>query len=50
MARPRKTKEALLKEYAVIVGEILKGSSYRSIAKTYGIGLSTVMRIKKKLL
>lgn len=40
----------MLKEYQVIIAEILKGTSFRSIAKTYGIGLSTVVRVKKKLL
>ena len=50
MGRPRKTKDQLLKEYATVIEEILKATPYRTIARTYGIGLSTLVRLKKKLL
>ena len=50
MGRPRTTKDQLLKEYATVIEEILKATPYRTIARTYGIGLSTVVRLKKKLL
>ena len=49
MARPRKTKDQLLKEYATVIEEIFKGTPYRTIARTYGIGLSTVVRLNKKI-
>lgn len=49
MGRPRKTKDQLLKEYATVIEEIFKGTPYRTIARTYGIGLSTLVRLNKKI-
>ena len=49
MARPRKTKDQLLKEYATVIEEIFKGTPYRTIGRTYGIGLSTLVRLNKKI-
>ena len=50
MGRPRKTKDQLLKEYATVIEEIFKGTPYRTIARIYGIGLSAVVRLNKKML
>lgn len=49
MARPRKTTAQYYKEYGEVIAELKKGSSYRAIARTYGVGISTVQRIYKKL-
>lgn len=45
MARPKKTREQYLKEYAVIIAEIYSGTPYRKIAEEYGVGVSTVQRL-----
>lgn len=39
----------MLKEYGEIIEELKKGTSYRTIARIYRVGVSTVTRIKKKL-
>ena len=49
MARPRKTKDQLLKEYATEIEEIFKGTPYRTMARDDGIGLSTLVRLNKKI-
>lgn len=45
MARPRKTREQYLKEYASVIAEIHSGTPYRRIAEEYGVGVSTVQRL-----
>lgn len=45
MARPKKTREQYLKEYAAIIVEIHSGTPYRKIAEEYGVGVSTVQRL-----
>ena len=45
MARPHKTREQYLKEYASVIAEIYSGAPYRRIAEEYGVGVSTVQRL-----
>lgn len=45
MARPKKTREQYLKEYARVIAEIHSGTPYRRIAEEYGVGVSTVQRL-----
>ena len=49
MARPRKTRAQYYKEYGEIIEELKKGTPYRTIARIYGVGISTVQRICKKI-
>lgn len=49
MGRPRKTRAQYYKQYGEIIEELKKGTPYRTIARIYGRGVSTVTRIKKKL-
>ena len=48
MARPKKTNAQLIKEYGTVIAEINSGTPYRKIARTYGIGLSTVQRLANR--
>lgn len=49
MARPKKTRAQYYKQYGEIIEELKKGTPYRTIARIYRVGVSTVARIKKKL-
>ena len=49
MARPKKTSAQYYKQYGEIIEELKKGTSYRTIARIYGVGVSTVQRIYKKI-
>lgn len=49
MGRPRKTSAQYYEQYGEIIEELKKGTPYRTIARIYGVGISTVQRIKKKL-
>lgn len=46
----KKSDEKLREEYAGIIKQLRKGYPIRMIAKTEGVGVSTVQRIKKKFL
>lgn len=46
--RPRKTDEQIIQEYGDVILEISAGTPYRTIAKLYGIGLSTVQRLANR--
>lgn len=48
MGRPRKTRRQYIKEYWDVIAEIKAGTPYRTIAKTYGVGLSTIQRLANK--
>lgn len=47
MARPRKTRAQYLKEYGEVINEIHYGTPYRTIARIYRVGLSTVQRLAR---
>ena len=49
MGRPRKTRTQYLIEYWRIIDAIKSGMSYRKISKRYGVGVSTVMRLRKMI-
>lgn len=49
MGRPRKTKTQYYKQYGEIIEELKKGTPYRTIARIYRVGVSTVQRIYKKI-
>ena len=46
----KKTDEKLQEEYAGVIKMLRKGYPIRMIAKSEGVGISTVMRIKKKFI
>lgn len=46
----KKPDEKLLEEYAGVIKMLRKGYPIRMIAKSEGVGISTVMRIKKKFI
>lgn len=48
MGRPRKTKAQYLKEYKWVLEELSLGIPMRTISKKHKVGLSTVMRLKKR--
>lgn len=48
MARPKKTLDQYSREYAAPLFEIAIGTPMRTISRRYHIGLSIVMRLKKK--
>lgn len=50
MARPKKTNAQYLKEYGEVIAELKRGTPYRTIARIYQIGVSTVQRLHKKIL
>ena len=45
MARPKKTASQYINQYWGAIREIQAGTPYRTIAKYYGIGVSTVQRL-----
>lgn len=46
--RPKKSIRQYFMEYWDVLAEISAGTPLRVISKTYGVGLSTCMRLKKK--
>jgi len=48
MARPKKTNVQYVKEYWDVLNELYSGTPYRTIAKMYGVGVSTVQRLANK--
>jgi DNA invertase Pin-like site-specific DNA recombinase len=46
----KKPDEKLQEEYAGVIKMLRKGYPIRMIAKSQGVGISTVMRIKKKFI
>lgn len=44
----RKSDEELQEQYAGVIKQLRKGYPVRMIAKSEGVGISTVMRVKKK--
>ena len=49
MGRPRKTYDQYLKEYGEVIAELKKGTPYRTISRIYGVGISTIQRIRHKI-
>ena len=48
MARPKKTEGQYLSEYGGPILALRFGVPYRTIAKMYGVGVSTVQRLANK--
>ena len=48
MGRPIKTNIQYLREYRSVLREIAAGTSYRTISRVYGVGVSTVWRLSKR--